>query len=72
MGLFNTFMSLIEEGSDNTFEKKMNAALDKIEHTIGATVDKAETNIKKIDTVRQKAEASGKFVERITKIAEGE
>lgn len=49
MGFFDTVMGLLDDKDDASFEKKMNLALDKIERTLGATVDKAEHGAKVLD-----------------------
>lgn len=67
MGLLNNFMSLLEEGDDASFEKKMNDALDKIEHVLGATVDKAESSLKKVDAAGKAVEHSVERVEQVSR-----
>ena len=67
MGLLNSFMSLLDEDSDTSFEKKMINALDKVEHVLGATVDKAESGFKKVDAAGKVIEQSVKKVDEVSR-----
>lgn len=63
MGFLNTVVKLLDEDSDEAFEKKMGSALDKIEQVLGATVDKAESGIKIAENGIKKVDNAGKVVE---------
>lgn len=63
MGFFDTVMSLLDENSDDAFEKKMNKALDSIEHTLGAGMDKAESGLKKVTDTGKKVVSVSEAVE---------
>lgn len=69
MGLLNNFITLLEEGDDASFEKKMNNALDKIEHVLGTTVDKAENGMKKMDAATKAVEQTVQKVDKVSRAA---
>jgi hypothetical protein len=67
MGFLSTVTSLLSEDSDASFEKKMVAALDKIESTLGTALDKAETGLNKVDNAGQKIDQSMKKLDDVAK-----
>jgi flagellar hook-basal body complex protein FliE len=45
MGLFGALSSLLDENSENSFEKTVTRAIDRVEDTLSATLDKAEAGV---------------------------
>jgi hypothetical protein len=66
MSFLTSLSSLLDESSDESFEKKMNRGLDSIEKAIGSSVDKAEHGLKKIDNASKKIVAASNTVESTT------
>ena len=56
MGFFSALDSLLNENSDNSLEKKLGKALDKVDVALAATLDKAESGIKKVEQVGKAAD----------------
>lgn len=54
MGFFNTLTSLLDENSDQSFEKRITGAIDGLEQKLNNGLDKAEDGIKKLDSAGQK------------------
>ncbi len=67
MGFLNSLSSLLDENSPDSFEKKIIAGLDKIENTLGATIDKAEKGANTIGKVGQTVDNIGSTIESADK-----
>jgi hypothetical protein len=63
MGFFSIINDLLDENSNNSLEKKLVGAIDKVEETLGTTLDKAEAGIGKAGAVVDKLDASASLVE---------
>lgn len=63
MGWFTLINDLLDENSDNSFEKKLGGAIDKLEGTLNTTLEKAETSVQHassvVDSLDNKAAALG-------------
>ena len=62
MGFFSALDALLDENSDNSLEKKLGHALDKVEATLGATLDKADGGVKKLEQVGHAADKAAAVV----------
>lgn len=67
MGFFSALNALLDESSDNSFEKKIGQALDKVDATLGTTLDRAEAGIKKVDGASKKLEQVIDQTDQVTK-----
>jgi hypothetical protein len=67
MGLLNSLSKLLDESSDESLEKKLTAGLDRIEQTLGATVDKFEEGVRSVDKAASKVNDVGRVIESADK-----
>lgn len=63
MGLFTTLSDLLNEDSDGSLEKKLVGAIDRVEATLQATLDKAEDGLTKASDAVDKLESASKLAE---------
>jgi hypothetical protein len=74
MGLFNILGDLLDENSNNSLEKKLASAIDRVEDTLNTTLDKAEGGIeqasKAVDTLDSTANLVGEKVTVVATAAE--
>lgn len=63
MGLFSALNDLLDENSDNSFEKKLTRGIDKLEDTLNTTLDKAESGISQASSAVDKLDATANLVE---------
>ena len=70
MGFLKTLTSLLEENSNESIEKKLTKAIDKVEHTLNSTAQKAEVSIRRVDTAGQRLAVATERVESVNEKAE--
>lgn len=61
--------SLLDEDSGNSLEDKLNGFIDKVEGTLGTTLDKAENGVRRADHIVSKLEKGADQVEAHTQKA---
>lgn len=69
MGFFSVLNDLLDENSDNSFEKKLTGAIDKVEATLGATLERAESGISQASDAVEKLDATANLVEEKVTVA---
>ena len=69
MGLFSALNDLLDENSDNSFEKKLTRGIDKLEDTLNTTLDKAESGISQASSAVDKLDATANLVEEKVTVA---
>jgi hypothetical protein len=69
MGFFSVLNDLLDENSNNSLEKKLSSAIDKVEDTLNTTLDKAEGGIKQASSAVDKLDGTAKLVEEKVAVA---
>jgi hypothetical protein len=70
MGFFGALNTLLNEDSNESFEKKMGRALDRVENALQTGLDKAEQGVKQVDAAAERATAAEDKVDNVTEAAE--
>ena len=61
MGFFSALNDLLDENSNNSFEKKLTGAIDRVEETLNTTLDKAEGGIRQASDAVDKLDSTAKL-----------
>lgn len=72
MGFFGALSALLDENSEDSFENKLNRALDRVEVAVQGGLEKAESGIKKIDNAAERATKAIDTVDEVSKTAEAQ